>query len=226
MPIKPNVSVKTNTTEVTMSKARETETWLSPQIGTDEQNDHIYSIVNKFMKTAIIKLRIKERVLSQPSFLSILSLLLWYVAIFAIYYLNPTLPKCSRSNCTFHCLRFQILRLAINLPKLLLHQLHLHLMFMRIIHHQITYLHPNHKSHKTHQVWLEHSRSVQLRYSRWLYLTHRIIPHLYYYYSSGSEYHVERWQREKQLKDLCLWRYEEIEQLLYLQSWWTQVSAN
>ena len=69
---------------------------------------------------------------------SVLSLLLGDIAVLAVYNLNPTFPEGTRSDSTLDSFRFDIFGLPVNFPKFLLHQLHINLMFMRIVHNQIT----------------------------------------------------------------------------------------
>ena len=69
---------------------------------------------------------------------SILSLLLGDIAVLAIHNLDPTFAEGAGSDSTLNSFRFDVLGLPVDLPELLLHQLHINLMFMRIVHNQIT----------------------------------------------------------------------------------------
>ena len=69
---------------------------------------------------------------------SVLSLLFGDIAVLAVYNLNPTFPEGARSDSTLDSLRFDVFGLPVDFPEFLLHQLHINLMFMRIVHNQIT----------------------------------------------------------------------------------------
>ena len=79
---------------------------------------------------------------------SSLGLLATDVLVLPIHDLNPRLPDLGRVDNRLHQLRLEVLGLAVDLPKLLLHQLDLYLVLSGVVEEVVAELDSDDEAHK------------------------------------------------------------------------------